>query len=324
MNIAKFNGVINKFCEDCNYTVLPDEQMVIFNNLLKRFMHLFKFENIDDSINLRELMLSIIFNDSYMIIEDSGLLRNVYGGYAGELDFYGYPTEYLWSTGVKSGNTKLTDGEVGHSNSLWTPLAPTLFYYTKMLSNLDKSLEIASINTRITPLYKASTDAERQQIDEVFNKMIKGEKLYSVMHKTTIDDLMGDESLPIDMTGKSGDSQYMPMILQAYDNVLARVCRELGINITNQMKRAQVISAEVNGYENYTQIFLDDMIEQITDTFDRVNARWNRDWKVSLSDAFKDDNPDEQIEEQDNEQVNEQDNEQVNEQDNEQNKEEVE
>ena len=202
MNIAKFNGVINKFCEDCNYPIPPKEQMVIFNNLLKRFMHLFKFENIDDSINLRELMLSIIFNDSYMIIEDSGLLRNVYGGYAGELDFYGYPTEYLWSTGVKSGNTKLTDGEVGHSNSLWTPLAPTLFYYTKMLSNLDKSLEIASYNTRITPLYKASTDAERQQIDEVFNKMIKGEKLYSVMHKTTIDDLMGDESLPIDMTGK--------------------------------------------------------------------------------------------------------------------------
>ena len=66
------------------------------------------------------------------------------------------------------------------------------------------------------------------------------------------------------------------------------------------------------------------MIEQITDTFDRVNARWNRNWKVSLSDAFKDDNPDEQIEEQDNEQVKEQDNEQVEEQVNEQNKEEVE
>ena len=324
MNIAKFKGVINKFCEDCNYPVLPDEQMVIFNNLLKRFMHLFKFEDIDDSINIRELMLSIIFNDSYMIIEHNGVLRNVYGGYAGELDFYGYPTDYLWSTGANSGTTKLTDGEVGHSNSLWEPLAPTLLYYTKMLANLDKSLEIASYNTRITPLYKASTDAERQQIDEVFNKMIKGEKLYSVMHKTTIDDLMGDESLPIDMTGKSGDSQYMPMILQAYDNVLARVCRELGINITNQMKRAQVISAEVNGYENYTQIFLDDMIEQIKDTFERVNARWNRNWKVSLSDAFKDDNPDEQIDEQVNEQVNEQINEKDKEQDKEQDKEEVE
>ena len=53
------------------------------------------------------------------------------------------------------------------------------------------------------------------------------------------------------------------------------------------------------------------MLEQIKDTFERVNAHWNRDWKVSLSYAFKDDNPDEQIEEQ----VNEQFKEQVNEQD---------
>ena len=77
------------------------------------------------------------------------------------------------------------------------------------------------------------------------------------------------------------------------------------------MKRAQVISAEVNGYENYTQIFLDDMIGQITDTFERVNGRWKRDWKVRLSDAFKDDNPNEQVNEQINEQVNEQFNEQI-------------
>ena len=127
MNIAKFNGIINKFCEDCNYPVLTDEQMVIFNNLLKRFMHLFNFENVDYTINIRELMLSIIFNDSYMIIEHNGVLRNVYGGYAGELDFYGYPTEYLWSTGVHSGCNKITDGVVGHSNSLWAPIAPTIY-----------------------------------------------------------------------------------------------------------------------------------------------------------------------------------------------------
>ena len=89
------------------------------------------------------------------------------------------------------------------------------------------------------------------------------------------------------------------MILQAYDNVLARVCRELGINITNVMKRAQVISAEVNGYENYTQIFLDDMLSNITDTIEKVNVRWDRDWKVTLNNAFKDDSP------KDNEPINE-------------------
>ena len=290
-----------KFCEKCGIPKdINTPDMVIFNNLLKRFMSLFRFENIDETINIRELMLSIIFNDSYMILEIDGGLRNVYGGYAGDLDFYGYPTEYLWSTGVQSGCSKLTDGVVGHSNSLWTPIAPTIYYYSRMLSGLDISLDIASKNTRIMPIYQAETDAERQQVDHIFSELEKGKQTHAYIHKTTLADLeQGKESPVIDLTGKSGDSQYIPMILQAYDNVLARVCRELGINITNVMKRAQVISAEVNGYENYTQIFLDNMLSNISDTIEKVNARWDRNWKVTLNNAFKDDSP------KDNEPINE-------------------
>ena len=281
---------IDKFCKLCGLPEFSDTD-VIFNNLLKRLMHIFNFENVDDTINLMELMLSIIFNDSYMIIEKDGLLRNVYGGYSGELDFYGYPTEYLWTTGTNSGTEKIDSGVVGHSNSLWTPIAPTLYYYSHILGNLDTSLKIASINTRIMPLYQATSDSERKQLDDVFNNIKKGEMSYTVLQKKTIEELVnGDGRLPIDLTGKSGDSNYIPMILQAYDNVLARVCREIGINITNVMKKAQVISPEVNGYENYTQIFLDDMLENITDAFERVNEKWDRQWKVTLSNAFMDDN----------------------------------
>ena len=284
---------IDKFCKLCGIDYDKNSsEIVIFNNLLKRFMHIFQFKNIDDTINLRELMLSIIFNDSYMIIEKDGLLRNVYGGYSGTLDFYGYPTRYLWTTGTNSGDVSIEDGVVGHSNSLWTPIAPTLFYYSKLLANLDTSLKIASNNTRIVPVYPATTDAERKQIEDIFKGMESGEMNYSVLQKKTLEELTsGDGRLPIDLTGKSGDSNYIPMILQAYDNVLARVCREIGINITNVMKKAQVISPEVNGYENYTQIFLDDMISTIQETFSNVNEKWDRNWNVTLCNAFKDDNP---------------------------------
>lgn len=287
MNIEKFMK-----CCDKNGQVIPKQQLVIFNNLLKRFMNLFEFENIDDTINLRDLMLSIIFNDSYMILEIDGELRNVYGGLAGDLDFYAYPTRYIWSTGVRSGDNAISDGVVGHSNSLWTPLAPTILYYSQMLAGLDTSLDIASVNTRLTPVYPATTDTERQQIESVFDAIKNGEQKFVCMHKTTLNDIADENgNRPIDLTGASGDHTYIPMLLQAYDNVLARVCRELGINITTQMKRAQVISAELNGYEDYTQIFLGDMLKNIREAFDAVNARWGRDWKVSLSAAFQDDNP---------------------------------
>ena len=81
---------ITKFCEKCNIPIPgKDAEGVIFNNLLKRFMSVLKFEGLDETINKHYLMLSIIFNDSFMIIERDGVLRNVWGGYAGELDFYG-------------------------------------------------------------------------------------------------------------------------------------------------------------------------------------------------------------------------------------------
>ena len=304
---------IQKFCKCCGIEIKEDD--VIFNNLLKRFMHLFKFNNIDDTINEQYLMLSLIFNDSYMILNIDDKLRCVSGSIGGELDFYGYPTRYLWSTGTHSGNNLLTDGVIGHSNSLWTPIAPTIKYYSDMLANFDTSLKIASINTRTVPLYGATSDAERKQVNDVFEQLEKGNVTHTFLQKKTLNDLMDNNSnIPIDFTGKSADKQYIPMLLQAYDNVLARVCRELGINITNVMKKAQVISAEVNGYENYTQIFLDDMIENITKTFNEVNERYGTNWSVELSQAFQDDNA---INEPDNEPNNEPNNEPDNEPNNE-------
>ena len=70
---------INKFCEHCKIPIPgKDAEGVIFNNLLKRFMSVLKFEGLDETINEQYLMLSIIFNDSFMIIERDGVLRNVW------------------------------------------------------------------------------------------------------------------------------------------------------------------------------------------------------------------------------------------------------
>ena len=52
-----------------------------------------------------------------------------------------------------------------------------------------------------------------------------------------------------------------------------------------------MINAEVNGYENYTQIYLNDLLYNVRQAFNKVNEKWDRNWTVDISDAFKDDNP---------------------------------
>ena len=58
------------------------------------------------------------------------------------------------------------------------------------------------------------------------------------------------------------------------------------------MKRAQVINAEVNGYENYSQISLSDMQECMEEFCDNVNKKFGENWKPILNKAFMDDSPD--------------------------------
>lgn len=287
---------IIKFISTCCYNGKPlsekvDSENIIFNNILKRCLSIFKIENLPETLNERVLLLSFFINESYGILEYNGVLRNVYGGYSGTLDFYGYPTEYLWTTGVESGNTKLSDMVVGHSNKLWFPIVFIIDYYSRLLANMDVSLKIASVNTRIVDIYRATTDVDQKRIDKIFKDIENGIVNHSYLTDMTLDKLLKDDKGLIPFTTKSGDSQYIPMLLQAYDSLFARLCREIGINISVPVKKAQVNSLEIYGYENYSQLCLSEMLDSFTEFFDRVNEKYNTNISVKLSKAFMDDSP---------------------------------
>lgn len=81
------------------------------------------------------------------------------------------------------------------------------------------------------------------------------------------------------------------MILQAYDSLFARMCREIGINISVPVKKAQVNSLEIYGYENYSQLCLSEMLDSFTEFFDNVNEKFGTNISVKLNQAFIDDSP---------------------------------
>ena len=296
---------IQKFIQNCNcplngapYKDMLDPNNIVLINLLRRCLTMFHIENLPETINERVLMFSFWINESYGVLEYKGDLRNVWGGYAGKLDFYGYPTEYLWTTTTYSDTTSLKDMVVGHSNHLWFPFILILNYYAEMLSSFDTSLKIASVNTRACDLYKASTDAERERINNIFSDLEKGKINHAFLSEKDFGEMVnGDRGKVAPLGTQSANSQYIPMLLQGYDNVLARVCREIGINITNVMKRAQVINAEVNGYENYSQISLSDMQACMEEFCDNVNKKFGENWKPIINKAFMDDSPDKAMKE---------------------------
>ena len=306
---------ITKFISSCNYKGKPlsdfvDSENTIFCNILKRCLSIFKIENLPETLNERVLLLSFFINESYGILENKGVLRNVYGGYSGTLDFYGYPTEYLWSTGVESGNTKLSDMVVGHSNKLWFPIVFIIDYYSRLLANMDVSLRIASVNTRTVDIYRATTDVDQKRINKIFDDIECGKVNHAFLTDMSLDKLLKNDTGLIPFTSKSGDSQYIPMLLQAYDSLFARMCREIGINISVPVKKAQVNSLEIYGYENYSQLCLSEMLDSFKEFFDNVNEKYGTDISVKLNQAFLDDSPEngtvQEMEQEENEEQEEQ------------------
>lgn len=264
--------------------------MIILNNLVKRMINVLEFDNVDETIDLRQLKLALLFNGSVCVFKNEGVLRNIYGGLSDKLDFYGYGTSYLGSSGGgQTFEVPLDKCVVGWANTLRTPLLPTVVYYANLLSSMDTSLDVAIVNTRLSSIINASSDTEAKALERALEKARKGEPSLYINNNALKEYLQNGGSASIDLTGAKGDFQYIPMILQAYDNVLARVCREFGINISNVMKRAQVINAEVNGYENYTQIFLNDMLANAETFITQVNEKFNKNWRVRLNQAFMDD-----------------------------------
>ena len=103
-------NLIFSLCNDfVDLKTLNDKQYVTFTNLLKRAMHIFKFKNTPDTVDERLLKFIIAIRNDYVIAEIDGQLRVVYGGLSGDLDFYGFPTQYLWNTGTNGGTLNLSD-----------------------------------------------------------------------------------------------------------------------------------------------------------------------------------------------------------------------
>ena len=285
-------NIIFTLCNDfVDLKTLNDKQYVTFTNLLKRAMHIFKFKNTPDTIDERLLKFIIAIRNDYVIAEIDGKLRIVYGGLSGDLDFYGIPTQYLWNTGTNGGILNLSECVYATTNTAMIPNVLNLIYYTNMLSEIDKSLDIAIKNTRLCPIIKANSDAERIRYQKMMEKVIDG-NYYSEVFEKSLEDIAntGKVDRVVDLFNHTGDSNYIPMILQSYDNVFARYNRECGINVTNVMKRAQVINAEVNGYENYTQSYVDDMLECVQKMVQETNDKYGTNWEVELCEYYKDDN----------------------------------
>ena len=256
---------------------------------LEKMLNMFVWQNLPDSLPDWAIEKALVLSGKVGITNDPnhGLTAFV-GEYGGNLNPYGIGDTFVGTyIGDKNSHNRIvgTDCVVGWNNKLGISDIHMMQRYSNILSETDTSIIIQLVNSRLTKLPIAGNESEKRQIEECFNAIKKGElkaitKLYQNMD--------GSTNINASQITDPHDIEYMQDLSRFYDEIRKRSSIELlGIDITSKDKKAQTNSDEVNAYETYSKVTLNDKLNARKKLAEDINKLYGTNIEVDLNEFYK-------------------------------------
>lgn len=264
-----------------------------FNKLLLRCMSIFEYTGLPDTLPAREIMLNLYLTGHCVIFEkDGGLYTNPTSLYGTEDSAYYYPTKAIYANPkLRSENLKIgVNAEIIYNN----PLQDNIFYlpadggmltfiqrYARQLADIESTINTYVVNVRLTSYPTASNDIVKASIERFFDKLALGERA------VISDNAIIEQFRNVDIN-RSNIKDGINDLLIARDKILEMFYRDIGVRMYNP-KKAQVNEEEITSNDQLLLISTKDMLQEQKAGFERVNAHWNTNINVEISDEFKPD-----------------------------------
>lgn len=258
--------------------------------LLEKLINCFDYENTPDGIDITFLEMFLLMNGTVGITKSN--IKDGYtcfcGSYCGEINEYGIGESYVGATVGTSYEYEINKGGiVGLNNKLRTGRNNLLDRYSGLLANIEESMNIGIINTRILDIIECTDEKDVEQIKSINNQLKRGE-LTAVSSKTAS---IFDENNPrfkkLDINNDSKSSvDKLQYYSRFYEDTLKRLWLESGIEITNKDKSAQVNVEELHSFTNYSRITIEDMLSCREKMCDDFNTLYGTNWSVKLNHLF--------------------------------------
>ena len=117
-------------------------------------------------------------------------------------------------------------------------------FYAGMKTETDRSIRAQLINSRLNKAFIAENDQQRKMIDKAYEYMKDG---YPMVIVTKM--LEGIETIDLTSPGEIEKMQYLSSFYQTMEK---REANDLGVDLENIDKKAQVTSEEINQYNDIT------------------------------------------------------------------------
>ena len=226
---------------------------IIFNNLISSIIDMFEFTGFPESVRPDMLMRYLWCNGVAAIPLDIDEPPVCICSLGGDIDAYGYGTEvnYNSQNGKVFGN-----GTIGENIALFknnTYMYPEFYILqtAKLLCEVRTSLNANIINSRLAPLGKARSDAEKAEIEKAFDDIYKGRPHVVKLDRGIFDSdtNRAQEKITEGLTQVS-DSAYIPYLSQVEDDIIQKFYYHYGLNLKDVNKRSQVTTEELQGADS--------------------------------------------------------------------------
>lgn len=248
--------------------------------MLTRTLTIFEYENLPDTIPKKDFELITQIVGYTTISEVDGKLYAFYGGLGGIPNEYYLPTLSV----VANPYLKLSkvyeigkNCEVILNDSMYVGLTPMFDKYANLIADVDISIRFATINTRIPMLAVAEDDNVAKSVNELFEKVEKGENLKSIIAPNSL----SEDTFKTREYFKQNTNIKDLIELRQY--LLGCWYNDLGIQSNYNMKRESLNENEIGMNLDALVPLIDNMLEERQKGWERVNEHYGTNVSVKLS-----------------------------------------
>lgn len=265
---------------------MSKEQMI---DSYKRYMYartnqMFKYNDLPETIDKRSLEFLLQSYGYACGFQYEGKPYILLGALAGTFNKDYLPTKMIVTNPflLKTKSLELTidkDCVWFRNDSMWQGLEPVFTKYAEMLAEIDISIRIGSINSRILSLISAGDERTKISAEKFIKDVYDGKQPGIIAEQALLESL---KTYPY----AGSTNTYLKILQEIRQYIYANWYIELGINANYNMKRESLSANEVAVNEDTLLPLVDDMINERKKALDKFNSLFGTNISVEFDSSW--------------------------------------
>ena len=256
---------------------------IIVRNMLNKTNSMFEYKNLPKTIPKYILELYLQTNGHCIFYIHDNTPYIFIGSLGGEPDEYYRPTIYTISNTYLNiaKNLKINkDCVIIKNDTMIQGIKPILYKYATLIVENEISLNIATINSRITSLI-SSDDARTTESAKLYLKNISDGKL-GIIGESPL--LNGIKTQPY---ATNGNSNIMINLIEYEQYLKGSLYNELGLKAAFNMKRESLNTSETDINNSILLPLIDDMYDCRIEAIEQINKKYNYNIEVHKNSSWE-------------------------------------